>query len=78
MLSYMLLLFYFYPDTDLLSGLMAPVCCQANFLIAWVKLMLPLRQLTFQKRVKQLLCLQKGREEERETFVSGIDFSCKF
>lgn len=37
--------------------------------------MLPLEQLTFQKRMKQLLCLEKRREEEREAVVSGTDFS---
>lgn len=76
MLSHMPLLFYFCQDTDLLSVLVLTVCCQANLGVVWVKHMVPVRQLTFLKRMKQPFFLQIVGNR-RETFVAGMVFSCR-
>lgn len=76
MLSHMPLLFYFCQDTDLLSVLVLTVCCQANLGVVWVKHMVPVRQLTFLKRMKQPFFLQIAGNR-RETFVAGMVFSCR-
>lgn len=61
MLSFTLLLFYFYQDTDLMV-LMATVCCQVNFEIAWVTLVFTSQAVNFSKKDEKAFLFRKGKK----------------